>query len=141
MFDEDEDESAEHERLPEPWVQGWIEHWEDFYGPDELARLRSEPPDPIDRYLWQLWSELRRLCGAVMLRMDSNWPLDDEVLGEHGRDAVRLAVQHLADARRLINDVVGNERLLVFEQEQIDGFHDAANDAEDDDEDDDEEPF
>lgn len=129
----DDSDQTPHERLPEEWVQNLEDGWERTYGPEELARIRSEGTQPIDEYLHEAWVGLRRLCGQLILRVDSYLPLDEQRISETGRQAVRDAIQHLTHARGLLEAASGEERMAELERRALDEIHRKAwNDVDDD---------
>jgi len=115
---EDADHSPDDEPRAEPWVQGWERRWESIFGIEELVQAEADR-QPIDEYLWNLMRHLRRLQGQTRLRIDSNYPDDSEALGVEGRDIVLEALDHMADARELVIEAVGEERIEELEREHF----------------------
>ena len=109
----------DHEKLAEPWVQQLEELWESIYDPDELAAMHSEPREPLDRFLYEAWRLLRRVGGQITLRVASNFPTDENLLGEAFRQTVHEALRHFGAARVLIADAVGEHRIEELEQETL----------------------
>jgi hypothetical protein len=133
MTTHEPDDELEHERLAEPWVQSLQASWATTRSSEELAEATMFDADPIDRYLYDGWAQLRRLAGAISLRLASNWPVDDQLLGAAGRRAATEAVRHIGDVRQLLEEAIGTERVLAFEEQMLEelgrpGERDAADD-------------
>ncbi len=109
-----DDEELEHERLPEEWVETIDSAFDEILGSEDRG-----PYQPLDRYLFEAFSALRRVAGAIQMRIGSNLPLDDQLLKTTTRrDRVLEGAHLMHEARQAFAEVIGIQRIGELERER-----------------------
>lgn len=103
------DDALNRDRRPEDWVQGFEEVWREL-GHDE-DKINAAP-DPIDVYLFSFTNELRRLIGALSLRVGTRYTRDEMYLQDEGYETLHEAIDLLGAGRGLIFDALGHDRAM-----------------------------